>query len=365
MEENMINKKKITVFSAVAIIISYVISSLSNVAMTYFLADHMDSITSELTQLFESCSGLVVNLLTLSAFLILGNILTKDKRKTFIFAGSMYFGKQVVAIASSLITAILNTLMRAGVMYSSTLANCILINNIIFIPVIILVSYNLYTALEGINDKIGGSLDTTELTLSRARKRYLCYVLIGAVITAVITSAPSFIYVFMGHETTPSLITLSYAITELAAWLSNVISLALLFLAGYKAYNSLTDGIAFGVSSGVAGGISGIFTGILIVPLRFGINYLTTALQSDVNPSYMALISVGMGAFSVITVVIAYAVNLIMLKYFFPPMKVTLFSEQTDIPESATVSSEEFIIREEDLANATVENDDSQTETEE
>lgn len=364
MEEKIINKKKIAIFASVAIIISYIFSALSNVTVLYLMADYMESLTSELRQVFESCLGLAVNLLTLSAFLILGHILTKDKRKTFIFAGSMYFGKRVVAIASSLITSILNVLMRAGKLYSGTYAQSISIINIAFIPVIILVAYTFYTALTGVNGKISGSLDTTELTLSRARKRYLCYVLTGAVIAGVITSAPSLLYVYVGHETSSFLSTLAPAFTELTSWLSSVISLALLFLAGYKAYKSLTDGIAFGVCSGVAGGISGIFTGIMIIPLRLGINYLTTALQSDVNPTYMTLISVGMGAFSIIAAVVGFAVELIMLKYFFPPMKVTLFTEQTDTPEALPVSVEDTIIREEETADETGEGDEAQSETE-
>ena len=363
-ENNIISKRKIAIFSTVAIIISYIFSTLSNVTISYLLADYTESMTSEFRQLFESCSGLAVNLLTLAAFLILGHILTKDKRKTFIFAGSMYFGKQAVAIISSLIIAILKILMYAGKLYSSNYAQGILITNIVFIPVIILVAYTFYTALEGINGKISGSLDTTELTLSRARKRYLCYALIGAVITGVITSAPNLIYVFMGHETSSFLSTLTTALTELTSWLGSVISLALLFLAGYKAYKSLTDGIAFGVCSGVAGGISGIFTGIMIIPLRLGINYLTTALQSDVNPTYMTLISVGMGAFSVIAAVVGFAVELIMLKYFFPPIKVTLFSEQVYTPEAAHFSDEYIINREQELAAETVESDEFRTESE-
>ena len=365
MEEKLINKKRIAIFASVAIIISYIFTALSNVTISYLLADYTESMTSEFRQLFESCSGLAVNLLTLSAFLILGHILTKDKRKTFIFAGSMYFGKQAVAIISSLIIAILKILMYAGKLYSSNYAQGILITNIVFIPAIILVAYTFYTALEGINGKISGSLDTTELTLSRARKRYLCYALIGAVITGVITSAPSLVYVYMGHETSFFLSTLTTALTELTSWLGSVISLALLFLAGYKAYKSLTDGIAFGVCSGVAGGISGIFTGIMIIPLRLGINYLTTALQSDVNPTYMTLISVGMGAFSIIAAVVGFAVELIMLKYFFPSMKVALFSEQVYTPEAAHISAEHVAIREQELAAATVENDEAQAETEE
>lgn len=369
MEEKIINKKKIAIFASAAIIISCIFTALSNVAISYLLADYGNSMTKERLQLFESCSGLAVNLLTLSAFLILGHILTKDKRKTFIFAGSMYFGKRVVAIASSLITSTLKVLMHAGKLYSGTYSQSISIISIAFIPVIILVAYTFYTALTGVNGKISGSLDTTELTLSRARKRYLCYVLTGAVIGGVITSAPSLVYVYMGHETSSFLSTLAPALTELTSWLSSVISLALLFLAGYKAYKSLTEGIAFGVCSGVAGGISGIFTGVLIVPLRLGINYLTTALQTDVNPTYMALISIGMGAFSVISVVIAYAIDLIMLKYFFPPMKVTLFTEQTapkqEAPEALPVSVEDTIIREEEPADETVEGGEAQAETEE
>ena len=364
MEEKLINKKRIAIFASVAIIISYIFTALSNVTVSYLMADYTESMTSEFRQLFESCSGLAVNLLTLSAFLILGHILTKDKRKTFIFAGSMYFGKQAVAIISSLIIAILKILMYAGKLYSSNYAQGILITNIVFIPAIILVAYTFYTALEGINGKISGSLDTTELTLSRARKRYLCYILIGAVITGVITSAPSLLYVYMGHETSSFLSTLTTALTELTSWLGSVISLALLFLAGYKAYKSLTDGIAFGVCSGVAGGISGIFTGIMIIPLRLGINYLTTALQSDVNPTYMTLISVGMGAFSVIAAVVGFAIELIMLKYFFPPIKVTLFSEQVYTPEAAHFSDEYIINREQELAAETVESDEFRTESE-
>ena len=168
----------------------------------------------------------------------------------------------------------------------------------------------------------------------------------------------------MGHETSSFLSTLTTALTELTSWLGSVISLALLFLAGYKAYKSLTDGIAFGVCSGVAGGISGIFTGIMIIPLRLGINYLTTALQSDVNPTYMTLISVGMGAFSVIAAVVGFAVELIMLKYFFPPIKVTLFSEQVYTPEAAHFSDEYIINREQELAAETVESDEFRTESE-
>lgn len=365
MEEKIINKRKIAIFASVAIIISYIFTALSNVTISYLLADYGNSMTKELLQLFESCTGIADNLLTLSAFLILGHILTKDKRKTFIFAGSMYFGKRVVAIASSLITSTLKVLMHAGKLYSGTYAQSISIISIAFIPVIILVAYTFYTALTGVNGKISGSLDTTELTLSRARKRYLCYILIGAVITGVITSTPSLVYVYMGHETSSFLSTLTTALTELTSWLSSVISLALLFLAGYKAYKSLTDGVAFGVNSGIASGISSIFTGVLIVPLRFGINYLTTALQTDVNPTYMALISVGMGAFSVISVVIAYAIDLIMLKYFFPPMKVTLFTEQAPVSEGVSVAADEAITVEEVPEEIAAENDGIPTESEE
>ena len=364
-ENNIISKRKIAIFSTVAIIISYIFSTLSNVTISYLLADYTESMTSEFRQLFESCSGLAVNLLTLAAFLILGHILTKDKRKTFIFAGSMYFGKQAVAIISSLIIAILKILMYAGKLYSSNYAQGILITNIVFIPAIILVAYTFYTALEGINGKISGSLDTTELTLSRARKRYLCYILIGAVITGVITSAPSLLYVYMGHETSSFLSTLTTALTELTSWLGSVISLALLFLAGYKPYKSRIDGMAFIACSGLSGEVSRILTNLLLIPQMLSLNSLTSGAYEIEAELGSVLIRAGStGILSILTVVISIGISLFMLKYFFPPIKVTLFSEQVYTPEAAHFSDEYIINREQELAAETVESDEFRTESE-
>ena len=54
-ENNIISKRKIAIFSTVAIIISYIFSTLPNVAASYLMADYTESMTSEFRQLFESC----------------------------------------------------------------------------------------------------------------------------------------------------------------------------------------------------------------------------------------------------------------------------------------------------------------------
>lgn len=361
MEENMINKRKIAVFSAVAIIISYGINALLNVVTAQFTSSHQESMTSELYQLFTYCSGLVSGVLTLAVFLIVGYILTRDKRKTFIFAGSMYLGKQSVAIITSLISTVLHSLMYAGVLTSTDSSRAVFAADLLFVPLDIFVAYFIYTALEGVNRKFDGGLEKTEMTLPRARTRYIVYALIGSVVVGVLGTAPNLIISLVSLDTIGSVwITV---ISRLATWLSNTLSLAILFFAGYKAYNSVIDGMAFGVCSGVAGGMTGVITSLLYLPLVYGMNYYMSALESGINPMYMSYLSVGMGAFSVVSAVISFVGVCIMMKYFFPVMKVALFSEQTPVSEAPSIS--DVVSREEELASETVESDGVRLEREE
>lgn len=310
------NKKRTALFTALAMIFMLAANMLSSVISGLVLQILGESLGRSTSSVVNACMNLVVNLIGLAATLILGRILTKDKRGSLVFAGSMFFGRGVVAIVSSLISEILIGMISYTSISDREFSTIITIKEFVFIIPAFFVAYYIYTALEGMNAKFDGSIDTVQLTLSQARKRYIIFTLIGIVVVSVFVSGPNFILnatEFYSQNTF-----LSSLIVSLSTWLGNeVIAFAFIYLAGYLVNRSHIDAFAYTSCSFLSSKISSIFFSLLGIPYQLLISKTQQGV-TDMDYSSMLTLSISTTVYGIIVFVIEVAVMMAVLKFFFP-----------------------------------------------
>ncbi len=311
-------RKKTGLFIAVVIIAEQIIRFAVNAIMMNVmpLSERSDF---ERYDIVSSVASLCITAITIVLTFLMGYILTKDKKKTVIFAGSAYFGKSVAGLLESLISAVAYSLSYAGKIGASDMSAVIFIADILIIPLIIAAAHFAFTAFEGINEKLEGSLDSSEMLLSRAKKRLVVAYLIGAVVSGVMTSAPSLIFALIDIDMEYSFIVA--IISRIVTWISTVASFAIVYSAGYKPYKSHRDAMAFAGALGVSNAISGFIAAVVMLPLNI---FTESAIKAE-NYQITTLLTSVTGVVSVIATVLEVILIIYMLKFFFASAKITLF----------------------------------------
>lgn len=337
MNENTTNKRKVGIFTAVSLLISYGAGILANIISTAFPADSGAVENLAMYSLTNDILSYIVSVITLAVFLIMGYILTKDKKKTIIFAGALCFGRNAVSILSSLISDIFELVTAHGSASASDVANLQSVINIILCPLVILIAYFVYTAFEGINSKLSQhSLEKSEMTLSRARKRYLAYSIIGGIAIGAVSSGITYlIHYFAMNNYNPEdgYISLDLTITASAiSWLSNSALLVLTYVAGYKPFKNHVDAMAFIGVDGLASIIVGVFSRLIHIIYSYIVN--TVFIGTDkIGYTYSLVSSIYATTSGLLVAVATYLIALYLFKYFFAQAKISLFSEAVEISE--------------------------------
>ena len=363
MEENLNYQKQTKAFIAIAVIANTLFYSVLSI-LTRDIDYKNPTLNSELMLRLPS---IAVTIILLTLLFFMGKKLTDDKKKALIFMGSVYFGDRVVSAVTAFFSCGLDALTTLRYITPNVFGILTAVIEIIEIPFVIVAAYYAFTAFEGLNPKFGGeNLDQSQMPLGRARTRYFVYELIGSTVIGTLSTLPTFLLGFFAMNSlyTSNSETFTVILTQIASAFSPAV-LLFIYIAGYKPYKSRIDGMAFIACSGLSGEVSRILTNLLLIPQMLSLNSLTSGAYEIEAELGSVLIRAGStGILSILTVVISIGISLFMLKYFFPPMKVTLFTEQTDTPEVLPASVEDTIIREEEPADETVEGSEAQSETE-
>lgn len=336
--EQTINKKKTGLFIAIVVIAEYLLR-FCVFSTTLTAMPLNDASDYEKFNMISRIISLCITAVTIILTFVIGYVLTKDKKKTVIFAGSVYFGKNAANLIASLISAVANSLSYSGVLGASDMSTVISTGEVLVIPLIVAMAYFAFTAFEGTNPKLEGSLGSSEMLLSKARKRLIVAYLIAAAVSGVLTSAPSFVFAFVNIDMEYSYI---MSIISLATkWLGTVLSFLIIYFAGYKPYKSHCDAMAFLSSESISIAISGFFMSVAMLP----VSMLTQAVTKAENYQYMALLT---GATSVISG-IAFIIEILLIgyiaKFFFATAKITLFDTEAQAygnPELTYAAESDF-----------------------
>ncbi len=327
MEENNISgyKKKAGIFITAIILTDYLVRICANMLLSYFSVSLYE--TGDYVNNYKIINQIVnICLSVFSIFLILfaSYIFTKDKRKTVILAGSIYFGKCAAGLVSSLISTVADCLTYTAVLYERHRSFILSAGHIITIPLIIAVAYFVFTAFEGINPKLETNLGSSEMLLPRAKKRYVVTYIIVAIITSVLTSVSTIIIPYFSSYDNSAVIPV---LTKVSSWLSGIISFTIIYYAGYNPYRNHIDGMSFVCVSEITGAISGLLINIAMLPF----NFFLTSLQSSGNYTVALIFSGIAGASALITLAIDIILIIYMLRFFFEKSKISLFAEDTAV----------------------------------
>lgn len=338
MDENrLIYKKKAGIFITAIILADYLIRTCVNMLLPYFITTFStEGGYADKFKLFNQVVSICLSVLSIFLIFFVGWLFTRDKRKTVIFSGSIYFGKSAAGLVYSLVSTVANCLVQTAGLNERTFSAIITVGQLITIPLIIAAAYFVFTAFEGINPKLETSLSNSEMLLHRAKNRYLVTYIIVAITTSFLVSGPSLIIPYCASYAMFDITEYSTAITvitKVLSWLSGVIGFTVIYYAGYKPYRNHTDGMSFVCISEITGTISGLIINIAMLPF----NFLLTTVQSSGNYKLMLILSSITGA----TTLIALAVDIILiiftLRFFFSKSKISLFVE--DVPESIVENS--------------------------
>lgn len=313
-------KKKTGLFISVLIIAEQLIRFAVNAIMLNFIPVSLSEGSDyERYNIISRVISLCITAVTIVLTFLMGYLLTKDKKKTVIFAGSVYFGRKAVGLFESLISAVAYSLSYAGKIGASDMSTVVFIADILIIPLIIAAAYFAFTAFEGINEKLEGSLDSSEMLLSRAKKRLIAAYLIGAAVAGVMSSAPSLVFTLIDVDMEYSYIIA--VISRIVAWVGTAASFAIDYFAGYKPYKSHRDAMAFVGALGISNAISGFVTAVVMLPL----NIFTDSAVNSENYQIVTLLASVTGVVSLIATVLEIILIIYVLKFFFASAKITLF----------------------------------------
>lgn len=332
MEESLSYRKQIKQFTLIAAIIDGILTALLNFTVGKLDAYYTAQNTEPLKQMLFYLPKFIFVLITLSLFFILGKKLTNDNRKAIIFMGAVYFGSELVNLITIWLTAAQDLLTSLGYLTESTILILTTVMPVVTIPFTALAANLAFTVFEGLHPKSKGvCLDDSQMSLSRARSRYVGYELIGGFVVGLITIMPVFV--------AGILITDSYGADDFEPFLENltliatsfgaVASILLMYYAGYKPYKSHSDAMAFLGCSGLGGALGSIFTNILILTENnlFPSSVTELVETTDILGAIGSLTATT--AFSAIALAIPIILTVVLMKYFFSQTKITLFGQDS------------------------------------
>lgn len=326
MEESLGYNKKKTLFNvALVIIIKELVQFISNSVSLTFITNAVPEDATGYS-IISRCISIGVALFSIIVTFVAGYIFTKEKRKTVIFAASVFLGENAAGLVLSFLKNASEVLLTIGVMSPFAMSTAATVLDIAFIPVIIALAYFVFTAFQGMTSTCGKGLDGSELLLSRARTRYVAAIIIGIVVSGVISSAISFVFSIADFDYMGKYLASASAFT---GWVGSALSFVIMYLAGYIHYRSHIDALAFVSVSATSGKVSALISSALLIP-----QVLIMETGNQIVNSETALLLAGVStAVSAVSVIVMVALSMFLLKFFFSPVKISLFEDRADFSD--------------------------------
>lgn len=277
MENTADYKKKILVFTSIAMIIKYVLYLAENFVSFKFFSLDSEALPEEIfaSQNWSGVSRLAVSLITFALFFFVGKALTKDKMKAIVYTATSYFGFAVAGILPDFISAVYKVLINITAPQSVAILNTVA--KPVSVPLEIFFAYTAFTALEGINEKLGSKgIGSFKTTAKQARKNYIIYFILSIVITSVLSSAPAYISAFSGGDF--NMTTAFSVVSQALLFLSSALPVVVLYLIGFKPQRSHPEAMAFSSVVFFANIVSNL---IFVLPITTVVNYVVNTLKID------------------------------------------------------------------------------------
>lgn len=318
METKTIDKKKITLFTVIAHVGSYIIKLLTNGVYVMYIdkmSQNADAIAMTSNSTAASNINSFVNLvLSLVLYFVLAKLLTSDRKKIISFIGSIYFGVAAAGIISSLFSAVSKffiTLISASNVSLITLAG-----DILSIPVAVIAANFAFSALEGLCNKLPNeSAETIDTSLSKMRKTFIIAYVLMFFIVALFTNVPNMIFsLTFAYEKIGNYLN---GVSSVLLWVSNTLVLAVEYFLAYKVSKKHIDAVAFMVVLSLADRVASLIQSALVTIINTVVAVLglrsedTMAIYSSVTSIYFMLVSI---LSTVIVVVLIWK----LLKVYFP-----------------------------------------------
>ncbi len=343
MNENTANKRKTGIFISAAVLINIAVKFLANFISSSFLSDSFIEASDDLenlamNRLIADLPSYIASVISLIIFLVMGYLFTGNKKKTIIFTGALYFGESAVSILSSLIDKISKIAINYNFASTSSVTSFLVILPVILSPLVIFLAYLAFTGFEGINTKLNSqSLENSQMTLSRARKRYLAYSIIGGLAVAAVNSGILYLIDYFAlsnyNPADPdSYISFDFTISASAiSWLSSLAILVIIYVAGYKPFKSHTDAMAFVGVDKLALMLVSVVSKLVYIIYSFIVNKVF--IEADnIGYAYSLTTSIYGSVSSILATIATFIVALLLFRYFFQEAKITLFTETPEIP---------------------------------
>ena len=321
MENTADYKKKILVFTSIAMIIKYVLYLAENFISFKFFSLDSEALPEEIfaSQNWSGVSSLAVSLITFTLFFFVGKALTKDKMKAIVYTATSYFGCAVAGILPDFISAVYKVLINITAPQSVAILNTVA--KPVSVPLEIFLAYTAFTALEGINEKLGSKgIGSFKTTAKQARKNYIIYFILSIVITSVLSSAPAYISAFSGGDF--NMTTAFSVVSQALLFLSSALPVVVLYLIGFKPQRSHPEAMAFSSVVFFANIVSNL---IFVLPITTVVNYVVNTLKIDAMEieayqqiSLMATVSgVIISVLSVLGMVVSFVIAFRLFGRFF------------------------------------------------
>lgn len=321
MENTADYKKKILVFTSIAMIIKYILYLAENLISFKFFSVGSEASPNEIfaSQNWSGVISLAVSLIIFALFFFIGKALTKDKMKALIYTATAYFGYTVAGILPDFTSAVYKVLIGITAPQSAVILN--MVAKSISVPLEIFLAYTAFTALEGINEKLGSKgIGSFETTAKQAKKGYIIYVILSIVVTSVLTSVPGFIFAF--SDDSFYMTTFFSAVSQALLFLSSALPMVILYLIGFKPQRSHPEAMAFSSVAFFANTVSNI---IFVLPTTTVANYVANNLRIDAMEmeayqqiSLMATVSsVIITVLSILGIVISFVIAFRLFDRFF------------------------------------------------
>lgn len=356
MEDTMVYKKRIKIYTGIAMVVNYLIYLAQNFISFKFLS----AVTPEeaiANQSWSSLLNLAYFAIIFAMFFFVGKALTKGKTKAIMYASSAYLSFAATGTITSLVSKVFTILLRIGAplsaMDSATIMN---VAKFLCVPLQIVLTYVIFTSLEGINEKLGSrGIGNFETTAKQAKKNYVIYYILSLVVTLVFSNGTSFIMALLGPEMASK--NISYILLQISSYISEVLPLIILYLIGYRSQKSHQEAMAFSAVHFLAIRIANLITDLPTTATLFVRNaFVPEDVMSNTN-QYTAVSSISgavISAISLVGLVITFIVIFRMFNIVFAK-KETAADEETEEASAEEKSMEEESAEEISTEDASVE----------
>lgn len=318
MEGSMVYKKKIKIYTGIAMVINYLLYLAKDFIPVQFMSTDLNANQSEVyaSKAWSGILAFATSLIAFAMFFFIGKALTKNNQKAAIFTASAYFSLSAASIFSVFVRELATICMHTSLNLSSNLyAYIIIASKALCVPISTILAYITFTTLEGINEKLcSKDIGGFETTPGQAKKNYIIYFVLSVVCSFVFGSGLLLLMSLFETMDFTVPFKLRLSLSGLSELLGNSLPVVILYYIGYKSKKSHREAMAFSVSHYFANTVIAL---IFTMPVSAVTGYITNTIRAESLTTgeyqrYTAASSI-LGVISIVLSVVATVVSFIIV----------------------------------------------------